>query len=138
MVGNKKGPPLQCVGPLILLILQLFHHIEHIRKFKGNAVAEFRNEIYDVFVTLLDTGMRCNEICRLEWDKIDFKTGMIEIYRKKNGVPSFLMMTNRLRRVMERRADKKNHMKWVFTNGDVTKHRRDSTHYLNDSKNFSA
>jgi integrase len=111
---------------------KLFHHIEHIRQFKGNAVAEFRNEIHDIFVTLLDTGMRCNELCRLEWNKIDFTTGMIEVWRKKNGVPSRIKMSNRLHEVMQRRAESKNHEKWVFTNGDRTTHRRDSTHYLND------
>jgi integrase len=114
---------------------KLFNHIEHIRKFKGNAVEKFRNEMNDIFITLLDTGMRCNEVCRLEWSKIDFKKGMIEVYRKKNGVPSYLRMTNRLHAVMQRRAEKKNHEKWVFTNGDMTTHRRDSTHYLNDYLN---
>jgi site-specific recombinase XerD len=44
-------------------------------------------------------------------------------------------MTNRLHAVMQRRAEKKNHEKWVFTNGDMTTHRRDSTHYLNDYLN---
>lgn len=110
---------------------KLFHHIEHIRKFKGNAVAEFRNEIHDIFVTLLSTGMRMNELCRLEWNKIDFKTGMIEIWRKKNGVASHIKMTNRLQAVMQRRAEDKNHEKWIFTNGDMTTHRRDATGYLN-------
>src|ERR1700733_6890377 len=65
-------------------------------------------------------------------DKIDFKSGMIEVFRKKNGVPSYLMMTHRLRRVMERRAEKKNHPKWELTNQDMDNHRSDNTHYLND------
>jgi integrase len=111
---------------------KLFNHIEHVRKFKGNAVEKFRNEIHDVFVTLLDTGLRCNEMCRLEWDKIDFKNNTIELFRKKNGVYSYIQMTNRLRQVMQRRAEKRNHPKWVFTNQDMDNHRRDSTHYLND------
>lgn len=135
-IPTLKLPPLP-LPPMKTEILidadedKLFHYLEHVRKFKGNAVAEFRNEIHDLFVTLLDTGMRCNEVCRLEWNKIDFSTGMIEIFRKKNGVPSLIKMSNRLQVVMQRRAENKNHEKWVFTNGDMTTHRRDATGYMN-------
>lgn len=136
-IPKLKLPPLP-LPPMKTEVLsdadeeKLFNHIEFVRKFKGNAVEKFRNEVHDVFVTLIDTGMRCNEMCRLEWDKIDFETGMVEVFRKKNGVPSHLMMTNRLRQVMQRRAEKKNHQKWVFTNQDMDDHRSDSTHYLNE------
>lgn len=37
------------------------------------------NELYYFFVTALETGMRCGELCALQWDCIDFRKKVIHI-----------------------------------------------------------
>jgi integrase len=102
------------------------------RKDKGSGAGEFKDEVSDIFKLLLDTGMRHNELCRLEWNKIDFGNRTMNVYRKKTKTWSLIDMTNRVHQVLSRRAETKKHEKWVFTNQKKTGHRRDSTTHLNE------
>lgn len=59
---------------------------------------------YDLVVFLLDTGARYREVAEISWaavDTIEWKT--INIYRSKVGNEGILMMTDRLREVLQRR-----------------------------------
>jgi integrase len=121
---------------------QLFEHLRT-RSERGNAVEMLKDEMHDVFVVLLDTGMRNNELCRLEWSKVDLKEKTIEIWRAKTSTPSFLRMSNRLHQVLQRRSEyvlhskakrpneRQRHEKWVFPNFDFTNHRSLDTSHLN-------
>ena len=72
-----------------------------------------------------------NEIARLEWKSVDLKRKTIELWRGKTRTASYVYMTDRVHQVLQRRAERKNHDQWVFTNWERTSHRSDNTTYLN-------
>jgi len=102
------------------------------RKVRGAGAGEQKGDLEDIMIVLIDTGMRHNELCRLEWRSINLQNKTIEVWRKKTDEPSLIVMTNRVHQVLQRRSENKKHDKWVFTNQDHTNHRRDSTTYLNE------
>jgi integrase len=91
----------------------------------------WQHEIQDVVVLLLDTGARYNEIAKLEWTAVDLGRKTIELWRGKTKSASYVYMTDRAHRILQRRAQKKHHEQWVFTNWNRTGHRTDDTTYLN-------
>ncbi|MFZ1869397.1 MAG: site-specific integrase, partial [Steroidobacteraceae bacterium] len=99
---------------------------------KGTGAGEFKGEMEDIYKVLIDTGLRHNEMCRLEWSKIDLDARTIDVYRKKTDSSTKLRMTNRVHEVLQRRFANKKHEKWVFTNQAMDDHRRDATTYLNE------
>ena len=98
----------------------------------ASGTGDWQFEIHDVIVLLLDTGARYNEIARLEWKQVDLKQKTLELWRGKTDTASYIYMTDRVHRVLQRRAEFKRHEQWVFTNWDRTSHRRDNTTYLNE------
>jgi integrase len=99
---------------------------------KGLGAGDFKDEVADVFKVLLDTGIRHNELCRLEWNKIDLTAKTIDLFRKKTGTSSMVNMTKRVHEVLQRRSENKKHARWAFTNQEMSNHRRDSTTHLNE------
>jgi integrase len=101
------------------------------RKPHAAGTGDWQFEIHDVVVMLLDTGARYNEIAKLEWKQVDLKEKTLELWRGKTDTASFVYMTDRVHRVLQRRAANKRHEQWVFTNWDRTSHRTDNTTYIN-------
>lgn len=58
---------------------------------------------HDAFIVLIDTGMRCGELWRLEERDIDFDTGMISIWQNKADQPRSIPMTSHVRNIMQLR-----------------------------------
>lgn len=58
----------------------------------------------DLFVLLIDTGLRMGEALRLEVRDLDFRSGIISVWRTKNDMPRSVPMTKRVRDVLERAA----------------------------------
>jgi integrase len=110
---------------------KLFDYL-HNRLDKGSGAGDFKGEVEDIFKVLIDTGLRHNELCRLEWSRIDLNAKTIDVFRKKTGTSTKLQMTNRVHEVLQRRFENKKHEKWVFTNEAMDDHRRDATTYLNE------
>jgi len=70
---------------------------------KSNVHAAARQDNQDVVVCLLHLGARITEVETLEWKDVDFKANTVYVRRLKRGNPCLLLMTARLRAVMERR-----------------------------------
>ena len=62
---------------------------------------------HDAFLVLLDTGMRCGELWRLEERDIDFETGLISIWQNKADQPRSVPMTSGVRRILQARIDER-------------------------------
>lgn len=58
----------------------------------------------DVFVILIDTGMRSSEVFRLEARDCDLDRGLLSAWQTKNGRPRSVPMTDRVRGVVARRV----------------------------------
>lgn len=101
------------------------------RKPHASGTGEWQFEIHDVVVMLLDTGARYSEIARLEWKQVDLKQNTLELWRGKTDTASYVYMTDRVHRVLQRREESKMHETWVFTNWERTSHRTDNTTYIN-------
>ena len=101
------------------------------RKPHASGTGDWQHEVHDVVVMLLDTGARYNEIARLEWKAVDLARKTIELWRGKTKTASFIFMTDRVHRILQRRSNNKRQERWVFTNWDRTSHRTDNTTYLN-------
>jgi integrase len=74
---------------------------EYRGKSAQHAIARQDNQ--DVVVCLLHLGARITEVEMLEWKDVDFEANTIYVRRLKRGNPCLLLMTARLRAVMERR-----------------------------------
>jgi site-specific recombinase XerD len=107
--------------------------LQHLTTRKPHAcgTGDWQYEIHDIVVMLLDTGARYNEIARLEWSSIDLNRKTIKLWRDKTRTASLIYMTDRVHRVLQRRADNKHHERWIFTNWERTCHRTDNTTYIN-------
>ena len=57
----------------------------------------------DAIVMLLDTGIRCGELWRLEARDVDFEKGFISIWQTKTDLPRGVPMTKRVRVILDRR-----------------------------------
>jgi integrase len=79
----------------------LIHKI--FRREKPETAKAWWGEMPDLYITLLDTGMRLSEMLELPPGDIDFATNMITIWRNKAEKPRSIPMTKRVRAIMERR-----------------------------------
>jgi integrase len=84
-------------------------------------------DLYDLIVTLLDTGARCGEIRALEWTQVDLDTRTIRLWRPKVRNESVIFMTGRVFQILLRRK-KSASPRFVFTNreGGPRNHPRNS------------
>lgn len=64
------------------------------------------NDPQDLFVCLFDTGARVGELRQLEWNDWDLQRGCIRIppERAKNGKVNYLLVSERMRAIHERRS----------------------------------
>jgi len=60
---------------------------------------------YDLVISLLDTGMRYDEMAKLPWSSVDMDAGSIRIYRNKVDSADTFYMTGRLKEVMQYRHE---------------------------------
>jgi integrase len=76
---------------------------------------------YDLVVTLLDTGFRYGEAQKLLWTNVDFTRNSIRARRWKTSTDANVVMTDRLRVVMERRWREKRgvHDLYVFSGVEI-------------------
>jgi integrase len=76
---------------------------------------------YDMVVTLLDTGFRYGEAQKLLWTNVDFSRNTVRARRWKTGSDTVVVMSKRLRAVMERRWQEKRgvHDIYVFAGVEV-------------------
>jgi len=70
---------------------------------QGGQGNDINRRAYDLFVTLLDTGMRLGEALSLEWSDIRLGQRSIEVYRQKTKIVSTLPISERVANVLERR-----------------------------------
>lgn len=57
----------------------------------------------DVFIVLIDTGLRGGELWRLEGRDCDMTQGLLSIWMTKNGHPRSVPMTDRVRAIVDKR-----------------------------------
>ncbi|MQB00229.1 MAG: tyrosine-type recombinase/integrase [Actinobacteria bacterium] len=69
----------------------------------------------DLFVVLIDTGVRMGEALRLEPRDADFETGFLSVWKTKNGDPRSVPMTKRVREVIGRRTPEIGPVRDVFS-----------------------
>lgn len=81
-----------------------------------------RQENYDFVILLIDLGVRYSELATLTWDRVELKTGLIQVRRSKTCSESVLMLSHRAKRILKRRYHNR-HPQFVFTNEAGTKHR---------------
>lgn len=75
----------------------------------SEARTEQRQVNYDIYIALRHTGARLNEVAQLQWNHVDFKTNSITILRSKGSEDSTILMSNKLRTMLQRRhAEKTN------------------------------
>lgn len=111
---------------------QLTDYLLH-RQPHAAGTGDWRYEIHDLIFMYLDTGARYCEIARLEWNQVDLKNKTLELWRTKTDTESFIHMTDRVHRILQRRTENKMHNRWVFTNWKRNGPRRESTVYLNEA-----
>ncbi len=74
---------------------------------------------YDLVVSLLDTGMRYDEMAKLPWSSVDMESGSIRIYRNKVNLADTLYMTDRLKEVIKSRYENRSEKsRYVFEGKD--------------------
>ncbi|MEJ7930989.1 site-specific integrase [Ramlibacter sp. AN1015] len=62
-----------------------------------------RRDNQDLFLMLLHLGCRLNEAQKMKWSQVDFHANTVLIHRSKGGVDSQVVMSNKLRAMLERR-----------------------------------
>lgn len=72
-------------------------------------------DAYDLVILLLDTGARYSEIANIRWSQIDLSAKVIHIWRPKVLNESYLYMSDRVSRILHRRA-LRNQLDHVFVN----------------------
>lgn len=69
----------------------------------------------DLVVLLLSLGCRYTEAASLEWKQVDFKEGVIHLWRSKTSNETILYMTNKAKEVLQRRYANRASENFVFT-----------------------
>jgi len=74
---------------------------------------------FDLVISLLDTGMRYDEMAKLPWSSVDMEAGSIRIYRNKVNLADTLYMTDRLKKIMSSRHENRSEKsRYVFEGKD--------------------
>jgi len=68
----------------------------------------------DLFLLLLDTAARLNEIQQMTWSQLDLDSGVINLWRSKNGTGGMIKLTSRCMKVLKCRKQKQRHESLVF------------------------
>ena len=64
-----------------------------------------KDDHVDVFMVLIDSGLRESELWRMEARDIDFTQGIMTVWKTKNGQPRSVPMTERVREIIECRSE---------------------------------
>ena len=80
-----------------LQVVKLFMETNH------SAKRYFYNDMSDLVVCLVDTGMRLGEMLKIKYEDISFENNLISIWVNKAGRPRSIPMTKRVRVIMEAR-----------------------------------
>ncbi|MBX9604544.1 MAG: site-specific integrase [Bryobacteraceae bacterium] len=82
---------------------------------RDDRIKRTMQDAYDLVVVLLDTGARYSEIANIEWSRINLAAREIHLWRSKVQNETVLYMTDRVHRVLSRRAGG-SPGRWVFEN----------------------
>jgi len=84
---------------------RLYAAIDPDASYKGrNAInTHQRKENQDLLTCLLHTGARLNEIQKMKWSQVNFTEGTVFIVRSKRSISNYVVMSSKLRRVLEAR-----------------------------------
>lgn len=85
---------------------RLFESIDPEAKYRGkNPINDARRaDNTDLLICLLDLGARLNEVQKMKKSQINFQNNTVYVLRSKRGVDNHVVMTTRLRTVLERRC----------------------------------
>ncbi|WP_343213469.1 site-specific integrase [Geomobilimonas luticola] len=86
-----------------------------IRGATPNVRNHFYAETADLIEVLIDTGMRLSEGIGIKYEDVNFETNLISIWVNKGEKPRSVPMTNRVRRILERRKEGKNDGPFTIT-----------------------
>lgn len=65
------------------------------------------DKAYDLYMFLVDTGVRLNEGVSLSWSEIDLRRKEVEIYRQKTSSLSMVPLSDRVLEMLNRRSNQK-------------------------------
>jgi len=90
---------------------RLLHELDPQREGKGlkpfnertDELKRTMQDAYDLVILLLDTGARYSEMANIHWTQIDLKAKVIRIWRPKVQNESYLYMSDRVNRILNRR-----------------------------------
>jgi len=88
----------------------------------------FRN--YSMILLAFRHGLRCTELCNLEWNAIDLTAGTISIARLKHGTPSTHPLTGAELRALKRLKREAPNSRYVFLSSRGTPMTRQNFHHL--------
>lgn len=76
--------------------------------------------IHDLIVTGLSTGLRRGDVCRLKWESVDLRGGVLKVTTSKTGAEVYLPIMPKLREVLEGRlAERKEGAVYVFPHAQL-------------------
>jgi len=81
------------------------------------------NQVHDMALLSLHTGMRAKEIFRLAWSHIDFDNGIIHVVDTKNTESRYAYMSGPIKKMLEQNfKNKKSNLVFPDSNGKRTKY----------------
>lgn len=92
---------------------------------QDEVITEQKQDNWDLYVMLLDTGARYNEIASMQWQQVNLQEGTLVIRRQKGGRDTTLTLTERAKAVLERRKELDAH--WVFA---TKQGKNNNTHWM--------
>jgi integrase len=121
LTSGPKLPPMKSESTRMRLVSleeeeALYRATDPDAKYRGKSAGHTaaRQDNQDILVCLLHLGARITEVEMLPWTAVDFEANTVYVRRLKRGNPCLLMMTTRLRAVMQRRFATKTD-EWVFS-----------------------
>ena len=112
--------PVTKVKPLKVIKVQKRRSLtdEELSKFLNGAKAESKDvNWYAIFLTLYITGMRRDEVRKMERSAVDLSKGLIVILNTKTDKPKFIPIHPQLKPVLQQ-AIKQSKSKWTFPNSE--------------------
>lgn len=112
VIPKSKGRLLVLSNEEIDRLLNILNPINRTGRGKNHPSAQ---DNYDLCVMLLDLGCRVSEASSLDWKHIDLEKGVINLYRPKVNNQATLVMSDRLKDIIQRRLTAKT-TNWLFNN----------------------
>jgi len=87
------------------------------------ALKEKSDQVHDMALLSLHTGMRAKEIFRLAWPHIDFDNGMIHVVDTKNTESRYAYMSDTIKKMLQKKyQNKKTNLVFPDSNGNRIKY----------------